>query len=98
MGGTGAAVVLVMKNAITVALLTCFVVLAAANGQAEEYYVYRNPNGGLVISNKLPPAGSDMLRKLELPEVPQDKAQAGEAAGLASPDESAARTRRRQTS
>ena len=35
-------------------------------GQAEEHYIYKDRQGGLVISNQKPPAGSIILRKLDL--------------------------------
>jgi hypothetical protein len=37
-------------------------------GRAEEHYIYQNPHGKLVISNQPPPPGSNVLRKLDLPE------------------------------
>jgi hypothetical protein len=33
-------------------------------GQAEDYYVYHDPNGKLVISNKAPPPGSKIIKQL----------------------------------
>jgi hypothetical protein len=39
--------------------------------QAEDYYVYKTPNGALVISNKEPPPGSKIIKQLNLPEDPQ---------------------------
>jgi len=33
-------------------------------GQAEEYYIYQDPNGELVISNKEPPPGSKIIKQL----------------------------------
>jgi hypothetical protein len=38
-------------------------------GRAEEYYVYKDPHGNLVISNKVPPTGSTVLKRQELPEA-----------------------------
>jgi len=40
-------------------------------GQAEEYYIYQDPNGELVISNKQPPPGSKIIKQQNLPEVLQ---------------------------
>ncbi|MGZ8499978.1 MAG: hypothetical protein ACXW5W_16260 [Candidatus Binatia bacterium] len=42
--------------------------LLPAQGQAEEHYIYKDAQGKLVISNQQPPAGSTILRKLDLPE------------------------------
>jgi hypothetical protein len=33
-------------------------------GQAEDYYIYQDPNGELVISNKQPPPGSKIIKQL----------------------------------
>jgi hypothetical protein len=41
----------------------------AAQGSAEEFYTYRDPQGNLVISNKPPPPGSKVLKKQNLPEA-----------------------------
>ena len=61
-----------MKTFTTIALVFCFYLFLglalATQGQAEEHYIYKDSHGRLVISNKPPPAGSDILRKLELPE------------------------------
>jgi len=45
-------------------------------GQAEEYYIYQDPKGELVISNKQPPPGSKIIKQQNLAgvtdnEVPQ---------------------------
>jgi hypothetical protein len=47
----------------------------ATQGQAEEHYIYQNPHGKLVISNQPPPPGSNVLRKLDLPEPADPQAQ-----------------------
>ena len=55
-----------MKNIIarttSISLFLGFVVIT--QGQAEDYYIYRTPNGGLVISNKKPPPESKIIRQL----------------------------------
>ena len=33
-------------------------------GQAEDYYIYHDPDGKLVISNKEPPPGSKIIKRL----------------------------------
>jgi hypothetical protein len=37
--------------------------------QAENYYIYHDPAGKLVISNKEPPPGSKMIKQHTWPEV-----------------------------
>jgi hypothetical protein len=37
---------------------------AVTQGQAEDYYIYQTPNGGLVITNKEPPPGSKIIKQL----------------------------------
>ena len=68
-----------MKIVTTIGLVFCFYVFLglalATHGQAEEYYRYRDPDGRLVISNKPPPPGSWVLRKLELPEAADPQVQ-----------------------
>jgi len=49
-------------------LLTLTGVPAAHSG---EYYIYRDPNGRLVISNQKPPPGSQILRQRTLPDDPE---------------------------
>jgi hypothetical protein len=54
------------------ALISLFLGLAVVpQAQAEDYYVYQTPNGGLVITNKQPPPGSKIIKQLDLPEDPQ---------------------------
>ena len=38
-------------------------------GQAEEYYIYQDSSGELVISNKQPPPGSKIMKQQNLPEI-----------------------------
>jgi hypothetical protein len=62
-----------VKTVTKIGLVFCFSLLlglaAAPQGQAEEHYIYKDPHGNLVISNQRPPAGSNVLRKIELPEA-----------------------------
>jgi hypothetical protein len=59
------------------ALIWLFVGLAAVTqSQAEDYYIYQTPNGALVITNKEPPPGSKIIKRISFPdatdsEVPQ---------------------------
>jgi hypothetical protein len=46
-------------------LISLFLGLAVVTqSQAEDYYIYQTPNGGLVISNKEPPPGSKIIKQL----------------------------------
>jgi hypothetical protein len=60
-----------VKILTTFGLVFCFYLFLglalATQGQAEEYYRYKDPHGNLVISNKLPPTGSIVLKRYELP-------------------------------
>ena len=55
-----------LKLGLCFYLFLGFVPTQAAAG---EYYIYRDSNGGLVISNKQPPRGSKILRQQTLPDV-----------------------------
>jgi hypothetical protein len=45
-------------------LISLLMGLAAVTpGQADQYYVYQTPNGGLVITNKEPPPGSKVIKQ-----------------------------------
>jgi hypothetical protein len=51
---------------------TLFLGLAlVTQGQAEDYYIYHDPEGKLVISNKEPPPESKIIKQLNLPEGEQ---------------------------
>jgi hypothetical protein len=55
-------------------LISVFLALAVVTqAQAEQYYVYRTPNGALVISNKEPPPGSKIIKQLNLSEDDQSQ-------------------------
>jgi hypothetical protein len=49
-------------DATLVALLAGLAMVT--QGQAEEYYIYHDPDGKLVISNKEPPPGSKIIKQL----------------------------------
>jgi hypothetical protein len=42
--------------------------------QAEDYYIYQTPNGGLVITNKEPPPGSKITKRFSFPDAPDSEA------------------------
>ena len=56
----------------SLSLAFCFYLIVGlaqtTQGRAEEYYTYRDPDGKLVISNKLPPPGSKIIKQQTLPE------------------------------
>jgi hypothetical protein len=56
-----------VKITTTAALICGSLFFLTTHGQAEEHYIYKDPQGGLVISNQKPPAGSNVLRTLDLP-------------------------------
>ena len=43
--------------------------VVAAQAHAVEYYIYRDSKGGLVSSNQKPPAGSQIIKQHNFPEV-----------------------------
>jgi hypothetical protein len=48
-----------------------FGVAMCAPANAGEYYIYRDSNGRLVISNKEPPSGSKIIRQRTLTDEPK---------------------------
>jgi hypothetical protein len=68
-----------LKIVTILGLVFCFslflVLAPAVPGEAVEYYTYKDPHGDLVISNKVPPTGSVILKRHDLPEAadPQNK-------------------------
>jgi hypothetical protein len=56
-------------KSIDATLVALFVGLAVVTqGEAEDYYIYHDPDGKLVISNKEPSPGSKIIK--QLPGVP----------------------------
>ena len=47
----------------------------AKHVHAGEYYIYQDPDGKLVISNKPPPPGSKIIKQQTLPEVSDNQIQ-----------------------
>jgi hypothetical protein len=57
------------------ALISLFLGLAAVTqAQAEDYFIYQTPNGALVISNKEPPPGSKITKRISFPDAPDNEA------------------------
>ena len=57
-----------VKILTTAALVFVSLFFLSALGHAEEHYIYKDAQGKLVISNQQPPAGSNILRRVDLPE------------------------------
>jgi hypothetical protein len=56
-----------MKSITTFALAVGLILIALTTLVfGEEHYIYRNAAGQLVISNKPPPTGTELLKKLDL--------------------------------
>ena len=72
-----------MKITTTVALIFAALFSLAAYGQAEEHYIYKDAQGKLVISNKPPPPGSKLIRKLDLPDYRDSQGQQVHESGSA---------------
>jgi hypothetical protein len=64
-----------VKITTTAALICGSLFFLTTLGQAEEHYIYKDPEGGLAISNQKSPAGSTILRKLDLPEFRETQMQ-----------------------
>jgi len=61
-------------------LALCFYLLAglmAKQAHAGEYYIYRDANRGLVISNQKPPPGSKIIKQQSLPDTSRRRNRAG---------------------
>jgi hypothetical protein len=74
-----------VKITTIAALIIAALFFFTAPGQAEEHYIYKDPQGGLVISNQKPPAGSTILRKLDLPEFREAQMQQVQESSSARP-------------
>jgi hypothetical protein len=87
-----------VKIITTIALVfsfSLFLDLAlVTQGQAEEYYIYKDSHGNLVISNKLPPTGSIIIKRHELPQV-QESREGGEPQLKGSTENSAKPSKRK---
>jgi hypothetical protein len=56
-------------------LIFLFLGLAVvAKAQAEDYYIYQTPNGAVVITNKEPPPGSKITKRISFPDAPDNEA------------------------
>jgi hypothetical protein len=57
-------------------LISLFLGLAAVTqGHGEDYYVYQTPNGALVITNKEPPPGSKIIKRLSFHDTTDNEVQ-----------------------
>jgi len=53
--------------------LSAFLLLSTLTGvpatESAEYYIYRHPDGRLVLSNQKPPPGSKIIKQQSLPDL-----------------------------
>jgi hypothetical protein len=57
------------------AFISLFLGLAVVNqAQGEDYYIYQTPNGAVVITNKEPPPGSKITKRISFPDAPDNEA------------------------
>jgi hypothetical protein len=68
------------RTVLNLAFCLCLFLIIGVwrSGLAAEYYTYYDPDGKLVISNKLPPPGSKAIKKQDLAEpndIPTQKGQ-----------------------
>jgi hypothetical protein len=54
--------------------------------QAEDYYIYQTPNGAVVITNKEPPPGSKITKRISFPDAPDDEAPQNQPADKPQPN------------
>jgi hypothetical protein len=56
-------------KARTALILLLLGVAAVSQAQAEDYYIYQTPNGAVVITNKEPPPGSKITKRISFPDA-----------------------------
>jgi hypothetical protein len=54
-------------RAALISLLLGFTMVT--QGRAEDYYIYQTPNGAVVITNKEPPPGSKITKRISFPDA-----------------------------
>ncbi len=58
----------IRRRGTTLNLASCFALFlglaVVTQGRAEDYYFYKGPKGELVISNKEPPPGSQIIKRV----------------------------------
>jgi hypothetical protein len=58
------------------ALISLFLgVAVVTQAQAEDYYIYQTPNGAVVITNKEPPPGSKIIKRISFPDTTDNEVQ-----------------------
>ena len=75
-----------IKARTAVILAFCFSLFMGL-AQAEEYYIYKDPNGKLVISNKEPPPGSRIIKQQTLSETTDSQIQPSQEPRIGQPKE-----------
>jgi hypothetical protein len=61
-------------NARAVLISVLLGLAAVTPGQAEDYYIYQTPNGAVVLTNKEPPPGSKITKRISFPDAPDNEA------------------------
>jgi hypothetical protein len=56
-------------NARITLILLLLGVAAVSRAQAEDYYIYQTPKGELVLTNKEPPPGSKIIKRISFPDA-----------------------------
>ena len=77
-----------MKNIIGRATLISLLLSLAVvtSGQAGDYYIYRDPDGKLLISNKEPPPGSKIIKQHSWPEATDSEVPQSQEPGKPPPE------------
>jgi hypothetical protein len=60
---------------------------AVCQAQAEDYYIYQTPNGAVVITNKEPPPGSKITKRISFPDAPDNEAPQNQLTDKPQPNE-----------
>src|SRR6266478_2212547 len=78
------------KRGVTLNLAFCFALFVGlavvTQSQAEEHYIYQDPDGKLVISNKQPPPGSKIIKQQNLPGVTDSEVPQAQESGKTQPN------------
>jgi hypothetical protein len=68
----------------------CFALIlglaVVTQGQADDYYFYKGPKGGLVISNQKLPPGTTITKRSSFPDAPDNEAPQNQPSNKAQPN------------
>jgi len=80
----------IRRRGTTLNLASCFALFlglaVVTQGQAEEHYIYQDPDGKLVISNKQPPPGSKIIKQQNLLGVTDNEVSQAQEPGKTEPN------------